>query len=283
MRLTRRRFLLAAAGLTIAGGASAVYARRFEPWRLEITQRTVPLGIGAAGTPIRLLHLSDLHASREIPLGYIAHAIAAGLALRPDIVCLTGDFITRRHEILTGYADVLRKLSDATPTFATLGNHDGGAWAAEFGGEPTNQGIRDVLAAARIPCLHNQLAELTIRGRALQLVGLGDYWNGECRPEVAFAALEGKARVARVVLSHNPDSKALLLTRDWDLLLSGHTHGGQIGLPFLARHFAPVLDKRFLSGLHRWENRWIHVSKGVGCLHGVRFNCRPEVSLLTLV
>jgi uncharacterized protein len=141
--------------------------------------------------------------------------------------------------------------------------------------------VRAVLAAAGIQCLHNQSVDLTLRSRRLQLIGIGDLWSNECRPQTAFAQLHS-ARHTRVILSHNPDSKSALLPHDWDLLLSGHTHGGQIGIPFLARRFAPVQDKRFINGLHRWENRWLHVSKGVGCLFGVRFNCRPEISLLTL-
>ena len=66
-------------------------------------------------------------------------------------------------------------------------------------------------------------------------------------------------------------------------MLCGHTHGGQCDLMFLGTPFAPVRDKRFVQGLHRWEDRWIHITRGVGNLHGMRFNCRPEVSLLTLV
>jgi uncharacterized protein len=279
---TRRRFLLTALGTGVAAGSVAAYTRWFEPQHLRLSQHTVSTGPDPAGQPLRLLHLSDLHASREIPLDYIARAIAQGVALKPDVICVTGDFITRREEIPAGYADVLRALPAAAPTFATLGNHDGGAWSARYGGPSTSANIRAVLTAAGIPCLHNQAIDLTLRGRRIQLVGLGDLWSNECRPETAFAPLLSAERHTRIVLSHNPDSKSALLPQKWDLLLSGHTHGGQIGIPFLARHFAPVQDKRFISGLHRWENRWLHVSQGVGCLFGVRFNCRPEISLLTL-
>lgn len=280
--LTRRRFLCAVAGAGVAGSSVAAYARWIEPQRFQIAQHTVTTGKSAADTPLRLLHLSDLHASREIPLEYLARAIAEGVRLRPDVICVTGDFVTSREKIPAGYADVLRALPAAAPTFATLGNHDGGVWSLRQSGMADSANVRAVLAAAGIPCLHNQSIDLTLRGRRLQLIGLGDLWSDECRPSVAFAQLHHADRPARVVLSHNPDSKSALLAHDWDLLLSGHTHGGQIGVPFLARRFAPVRDKRFISGLHRWENRWLHVSKGVGCLFGVRLNCRPEISLLQI-
>jgi uncharacterized protein len=282
MLFTRRRFLLTALSAGAAAGSVAAYTRWFEPQHLRLSQHTVTTGREPADRPLRLLHLSDLHASREIPLDYLARVIAQGVALKPDVICVTGDFVTRREEIPSGYADVLRALPAAAPTFATLGNHDGGVWSARYGGPSTSANVRAVLAAAGIPCLHNQAIDLTLHSRRLQLIGLGDLWSNECRPKTAFASLHSAARHTRVVLSHNPDSKSALLPYDWDLLLSGHTHGGQIGIPFLARRFAPVQDKRYISSLHRWENRWLHVSKGVGCLFGLRFNCRPEISLLNL-
>ena len=66
-------------------------------------------------------------------------------------------------------------------------------------------------------------------------------------------------------------------------MLSGHTHGGQLRIPFVGTPFAPVRDRRFVQGLHRWQDRWLHITKGIGNLRGMRLNCRPEISLLTLV
>jgi predicted MPP superfamily phosphohydrolase len=86
-----------------------------------------------------------------------------------------------------------------------------------------------------------------------------------------------------VLLSHNPDVKEEVAPRHWQLMLSGHTHGGQLRVPWLgATPFAPVRDKRFVAGLHRWNDRWIHVTKGVGNVYGMRINCPPEISFLTL-
>ena len=83
-------------------------------------------------------------------------------------------------------------------------------------------------------------------------------------------------------MSHNPDSKEMLRRWPWDLLLSGHTHGGQVIIPFQGPRYAPVTDKRYVAGLKPWESRQIHVTRGVGNFAGVRFRCRPEVSLLIL-
>jgi hypothetical protein len=281
--MTRRQFLLkaSAAGMLTAAGTGA-YSRWLEPRWLDVTQHRVTLNPAPDARPLKLLHLSDLHASRFVSLGHISAAIATGLALKPDLICVTGDFVTCAEAIPDGYAEALRPLTTAAPTFASLGNHDGGSWTRSRGGAATSAEVLRLLAAAGIPCLDNTLTELSLTGRPLQLAGLGDLWNHDCDPQKTFGASGARSRPARVILSHNPDTKTLLRPHDWDLMLSGHTHGGQIGVPFLARRLAPVADKRLLSGLHRWENRWLHISKGVGSHYGVRFACRPEITLLTI-
>ncbi len=278
--LTRRRFLQLAGAGVVTAAAGGGYACTVEPRWLAIDRRQINLS--PPGAPVRILHLSDLHASREVPLRFIDKACRAGVALKPDAICVTGDFITRRDEIPKEYPDVLRQLSAAAPTFASLGNHDGGAWTARSGGLATSAEIRKVLRDANITLLRNTVAEIELKGRSIQFVGLGDLWSGECIEDLTFAALATRPAVPRVVLSHNPDTKERLKRYSWDLLLSGHTHGGQIGLPFFRSYFAPVVDKRYIEDLHRWEGRWLHISRGVGNLHGVRFNCRPQISLLTL-
>ena len=77
-----------------------------------------------------------------------------------------------------------------------------------------------------------------------------------------------------VLLSHNPDSKTEVQDHPWDLMLCGHAHGGQLWIPFFGAPFASIRDRRFVKGLRRWNNRWIHVTKGVGNLHGLRLNWR---------
>jgi uncharacterized protein len=100
-------------------------------------------------------------------------------------------------------------------------------------------------------------------------------------PAVAYRAIDRTQPT--ILLSHNPDTKSQLMKWPWDLMLSGHTHGGQLSLPGIGTPFAPIRDKRYVRGLHRWNDRWLHITKGVGNLHGMRFNCRPEVSILTLI
>jgi len=280
-RTTRRRFLLGTAGGGLGMmGAGYAYMRLWESGWLETTRRNVPLK--QPGPTVKVLHLSDLHASRVISLAYLRRALGLGLEMNPDLICLTGDFITWKYKHYEEYANVLRTLSDHAPAFACLGNHDGGAWADRKMkiGTSNSQAVRDLLCSANIRLLHNEHTVETINGRELNLVGVGDLWNGECDPNTAFSKLDDSRPT--VLLSHNPDSRDLMRDHPWDLMLCGHTHGGQVYLPGLGAPLAPVKDKKYVRGLHQFGNRWLHISKGVGNLHGVRFNCRPEVSLLNV-
>jgi predicted MPP superfamily phosphohydrolase len=229
---------------------------------------------------VRILHLADLHASAVVPLEMIAAAVAAGMAERPDIVCLTGDFITHRVDSPSAadYARVLRPLSSGAQAFAVMGNHDGGRWAARTHGWTNHLLMDRILEDSGIEVLHNRSRVVEVRGQKLVLAGTGDYWSQEVDPESVFRDVDSRLPVA--LLAHNPDTKDLCSPYCWDLMLSGHTHGGQVIVPFYGSPFRPVQDMRYIAGLKPWGARQIHVTRGVGNLLGVRLNCRPEVSLL---
>jgi predicted MPP superfamily phosphohydrolase len=195
---------------------------------------------------------------------------------------VTGDFITGRLREAEAYREVLRLLPATAPTVAIAGNHDGGSWARRRGGYENHREVFELLEQAGITGLHNRHHDLEINGQPLTLVGLGDLWSNNLKPGKAFDGVRKEEGRILVALSHNPDSKEELAGYPWDLLLCGHTHGGQMHLPFLGTPFAPVRDHRYVMGLHAWKGRWIHISKGVGNLHGIRINCRPEVSILRI-
>ena len=283
-RTTRRRFLLGTAGGGMAAmGAGYAYMRLWESGWLEVNRREVKFDPPCRlESPIKILHLSDLHASKVVSLAYLRRAFKMGLDLKPDLICVTGDFITWKYKRYTEYAEVLSQLSAAAPTFACLGNHDGGSWAEgkmKLGNGDSAE-VRELLNAAKIQLLHNEHTTATINGNEINLVGVGDLWNHECEPETAFDAID--TTHPTLLLSHNPDTKDQLAAFPWQLMLSGHTHGGQLYLPGLGSPLAPVKNKKFVRGLHHVDDRWLHISKGVGNLHGVRLNCRPEVTLLTV-
>lgn len=278
MPVSRRTFLISSVtGLAAIPG----YSRFLEPGWFEVTEKRVPLKRVRLRRDVRVLHLSDLHASDVVPYELIERALELGLEQQPDLACLTGDFITRAIPSPEEYTRVLRRLARAVPAFACFGNHDGGRWAVRLGGYPDTGAVRRVLEDAGVVCLHNAGQVLEVGGQRLLVAGLGDLWSREVRPEAALPS--DAPEWPCLVLAHNPDTRLQLAGYVWDLMLSGHTHGGQVIIPIVGyAPFQAVKDKRFLEGLQPWEDRLVHVTRGVGNLLGVRLNCRPEVSLLEL-
>lgn len=259
------------------------YARFIEPRWLRVRRVDVRLGDSLISSRVRLLHLSDFHWSKVVPLSFIERAIQLGLDQNPDLICFTGDLITAGREYdLQQYVPMLRRLAGSAPCFAVLGNHDGGEWTAKHRGYSSTSEIVDVLAEARIHVLTNSSAPTTVAGNRLNLVGTADLWSGEFDAAPAFAGVDRTNSAATLLLAHNPDTKDSVGEYAWDLMLSGHSHGGQIVIPLLGTPLAPVRDKAYVSGLNSWNARWIHTTPGIGNLGGVRLNCRPEVSVLDL-
>ncbi len=279
-KFTRRKFLTR---LGLAGLGGAAYTHWGEPHWLDVGRHEVAVAKTPKKSPLKILQMSDFHSSSFVSLNYLRHAVELGLSLQPDLICLTGDFITAADSQVDGLAKTLAPLAQAAPTFACLGNHDGGWWTKWHGGFADTQVVQALLKEAGATLLFNTRQEISVRDWNVTLAGVGDFWSGAMNPAAVFSAPLAGENDATVLLSHNPDTKTSLKSFPWDLLLCGHTHGGQFRLPFIGTPFAPVKDKKFVQGLHRWEDRWIHITRGVGNLHGMRFNCRPEVSLLSLV
>ncbi|MDR2981628.1 MAG: phosphodiesterase YaeI [Puniceicoccales bacterium] len=270
--LTRRRFL----GLSLAGAGmafgSGIYARFVESDWFEVRKVLLPKGKfpGAAG--LRILHLSDLHWSGAVSLQMLERAFRMGLDLKPDLICLTGDFVTNGFPSEPSkYSKLMRILSDKAPTFACQGNHD----------VPV-QPIKEMLEAGGVRFLQNETVFLSLQGRPVRITGLSDLWSGHLDPALCMDLLSeaNNGPVPHILLCHNADGKENVRDYAWDIMLSGHTHGGQICLPFYGAIVLPVQDRGFVAGLYSWENRLIYITRGVGNLHGIRFWCRPEITLL---
>ena len=278
-----KKILVGGVGVLGLGGYMS-----FEAQWIDAKLKTVVLNRMSKNTKIKVLHLSDLHFSGVVPLSYLEKALKLGFADNPDFAVITGDFVTDMpaKEELAKYEALLKKFARKRPVFACLGNHDGGAWAAKNGGFPTDETVRTMLARAGVLVLQNKKKEIHIRGQRIDVVGLGDLWSQQCLPNQCLQKLAFGKRPKRnpiLLLNHNPDAKEVLASYDWDLMLSGHTHGGQLIIPFENyAPFAPVKDRSFTHGLQAWKGRVIHISRGVGNAYGVRLNCRPEVTMLEI-
>jgi len=274
--VNRRVFLF---GLPTAALSAYGYSRLLEPRWLQETQKTVVTG-RRLRRPLRLAHLSDLHASDQIPVPFLEEAFRRTLAMKPDLICITGDFVTTDRDFDPArYEAALRMLSDRVPVFAVMGNHDGGSWAARAGWYSTNAYVRTLVERGGVRVLHNAAVRLEAGETPLWLAGVGDWWSDELQARTAFEQV-GQENAPTIVMNHNPDGKEDCAAYPWDLMLCGHTHGGQVILPLYGPPIVPVIDTRYAVGLNAFQSRWIHTTRGVGNIRGVRFNCRPELSLL---
>lgn len=272
--ISRRQIVL---GCLTGSAAGVGYARFIEPEWLELTTRQVKLRGSSLERPVRVLHLSDLHASESVSISFLRSAFEMAAQAKPDVICLTGDYVTFGESYdQVGYQTALRRLSAVAPCFAVLGNHDG-VWNPSPG---QNTNIVSLLEHGGIPLLHNRSDYLSVAGSCVRFVGVGDLWINQVDPNAAFSDPQPSA--ATILLSHNPDAKELFAGKDWDLMLCGHTHGGQLIIPKYGAPYAPVKDKRYIAGLLPYEKSLIHVTRGVGTVHRYRLNCRPEVSLLVV-
>jgi uncharacterized protein len=277
--VNRRKWFQLVAGGAVSAAGSGLYATTVEPRWFDISHTAIQLP--KLQHPVRVLHLSDLHSSAEVPTELLLHATRAGIDAKPDLICLTGDYVTTlRQYDAAGLAWVFQLLSQAAPTYAVVGNHDCGTARKS---RNSSQEIRDLLECNGVNVLHNLSSTVELKsGAKLSLAGTADVWNtAEFKPGAAFEDVDEDLPV--VALIHNPDAKALVGDMPWDLMLSGHTHGGQVMLPFVHPYWLPVTDARYIAGLYRLpEGRQLYITRGVGSSKGIRFRCRPEVSVLDL-
>jgi predicted MPP superfamily phosphohydrolase len=259
------------------------YATRVEPTWLELTRHEVPIaGLPRSFAGLRVMQMSDFHCSRHVTPSYLSEAVELAQAQSPDVIVLTGDFVHKGYHYIHRVAKVLGRLQAGHGVYAVLGNHDFSVRNALGLRRHRNlhRAVGDALEQSGIRVLRNQTVRLSRGDDALLLTGLEDLWSRVCDIEQAYAGSSGAE--PRVVLAHNPRTIEHLGERRCDLMLSGHTHGGQINLPGLGRVTLSRKGKRFAAGMYRLQDRYLYVNKGVGFGFRVRYNVRPEVALLTL-
>ena len=272
--ITRRRFLGSVAGAAVAATAVGAYAFRYEPANLRLERVDLALpGLGANWVGKRMVQLSDLHASEPVSPHLIARAFAMAAACEPDMVVLTGDYVTNNALRLGWIEEGVRGLAQRWPVVATLGNHDYCSRGEVFAARE----VADRLRGAGARLLRNE--SLALGG--LTLVGLDDLWNGKVEPGAIRAA---PAADPVIVLAHNPDTYDLVRGERWDVMLSGHTHGGQVVIPGIGPLHLPVQNKQRYEGWYALDGgtRGMYINRGVGHLMHVRVWCPPEVTCFTL-
>ena len=272
--MDRRKFLKRAA-LAAVGGATlgGVYPFLEAKW-CRVLQRTIVvpnLPRPFRGTTVALL--ADVHHGPFVPLGYIRDVVEMTNALEPDIVLLAGDYMHRSAAYIAPGIAELGKLEARMGRFAVRGNHDN----CEF--TPIS---RAALAEAKLPDLNNEGVWLERRGARLRIGGVGDLWTDV--QDLGAALGDATLDDAVLLLSHNPDFVEAIHDPRVGLVLSGHTHGGQVIVPGFGAPIVPSrYGQKYLHGLVQGPCAQVFVTRGVGTISPpVRFLCRPEIVLITL-
>jgi predicted MPP superfamily phosphohydrolase len=277
-KLSRRDFLrravIAGAGLGLSGVACASYARLLEPRWFEVEEATVPLArLPSSLDGLTIVHLSDLHLGPYLGPADLAHVVGVVRELAPQLVVVTGDFVSRGG--LWQQEELLQPLAGLRPplgTYGVLGNHD--HWTAPAW----------VAAAAQsvgVTILSNSALSLSDSANGLWLVGVDDIWVGAGDLDRALSEVPGDA--CKLLLVHEPDFADKAARQSIDLQLSGHSHGGQVRLPLIGAPVLPLWARNYPMGLKRAGDAWVYTNRGLGVIDPpLRFNCRPEITLLTL-
>jgi uncharacterized protein len=260
---------LRALALTLSQTARAALT---EPYLLTIEHHAIQLAklpLGFDG--FRIVHLSDIHHSPFTSREQIERAVETANRLKPDIIALTGDYISHDRRYAAPCAELLGRLRARYGVFAVLGNHDHWTDAAL---------ITDLFRAEGITVLVNQGMRFERDGEAFWLAGVDDSMVG--LEDLSLALAGASENEMKLLLAHNPIILRRAARAHVDLVLSGHTHGGQV--KFRSEQSASGRPRRrLLRGLGRQGETQIYVTRGLGTVVlPIRYGCPPEVTLLEL-
>ena len=235
--------------------------------RLEITRQDVPVrGWPAELEGVAVGLLTDLHRSEMVPRDLIERAVDAALDARPDLIVLGGDYVTWGDRgYVDSAAEAVARLRAPAGVYAVLGNHD------------DDRSMAEALERRGVEVLRDQRTRVALRGVPVDLVGVR-FWT---RRASEIATLVDRGHAARILLAHDPRRVKEAAELEFPLVLSGHTHGGQVVLPGLGA----IAARRFpvLQGLAIRDGTSLFVSRGIGTVYvPVRYRCPPEVAVLTL-
>jgi predicted MPP superfamily phosphohydrolase len=290
-RITRRRLLQT--GL-VGAAALAVYAGEVERHWVEVIHTEARLtGLPEAFEGLRVVQLSDIHMDSYTEPFYLRHVVDKVNSLKPDLILLTGDFVsegpnTHHFAIGAGWqcANILQGLA-CRKIYASLGNHD-----VIVGSEA----VTEALTANGIQVLNNACLPLERGNSRIWLSGLDDPLTGRPNPELAIpASIRNITNEPVILMCHAPDFADALVNdpvgQTIGLMLSGHTHGGQVRMPFVGPLTLPGLGRKFVHGWFQLGEKssarpagmQLYVNRGIGTV-GVpfRFDCPPEITVFTL-
>ncbi|GCF08031.1 metallophosphoesterase [Dictyobacter arantiisoli] len=285
--MVRRAFLkgslAATAGVGVAGAGTLYYAHNIEPTWFDLTHYQFHLPrLTSAFHGYRLLHITDIHADNTFMTAHRLVGLVETInTLQADMIVITGDFVTDYLPAAKQVLAELRKLHASDGVFGVLGNHDhpsGVEW------------VRECLQSAQVTELPNQTHTLRRGSEMLHLVGLDDLWpsnRGKAasvwthQPLLQELTDSLPAEGAAILLVHEPDFADVAAANGrFDLELSGHSHGGQVRIPFYGPLILPQLSHKYPLGLYHLDKMLHYTNRGLGMLSPhFRLSCRPEIAI----
>ncbi len=257
------------------GGVVAGLPILFEPYLFEVNTYRVPLSrLPAPFAGFRIAQITDLHYGFFMPDRFLERVVRRVNAIEPDLIACTGDFVHARGKMsnIDAVWDHLERLQAPWGVWAVLGNHD---HYLNFG-RSLNRMTRKGMS------LRHRSVPLERGESRIWIGGVGDHQTDEERVDMAFRGVPAEA--CKILLAHNPETADSPFRTTVDLVVSGHTHGGQVKIPFISPPKLPVRNGRYISGLMQTERTRLFISRGIGWAGlPVRFNCFPEIAVLELV
>lgn len=240
---------------------------------LEITRHDVYVDdLPASFDGYRIAFLTDTHVASIMRRAFYREAVAQTMRFQPDLILLGGDFVTWERHIPLMAEVLLTGLEARDGVYAVLGNHDYWAGADNVIAAMTARGVRFLV---------NRSIAIRRGHDAISLIGIDEVYRGTPDVDTTFALVD--PRLPCIGVSHHPDIISLLEGRRLDLLVCGHTHGGQIRVPFFGSIVVPSKhEARYASGFHRVERVLMYVSRGIGAIPPLRILCKPEVATFVL-
>jgi len=260
--------------INIIAKAGPIIAPLLEPKKIDINKVQVPVvNLDSNFENLTIAHISDIHAGPYIQRRYVEKVVNIVNSMMPDLVVITGDFSEIDPVDIKWCSEVLSKLKSKIGIYGVMGNHD------YWNGEAL---ISETLLNKGINILRNEHKAIHIDKSIIYIAGIDDYRVGNYNLSQAVKDIPSSSTT--ILLSHNPDIVETLDGHKIDLMLCGHTHGGQWQLPLIGPlYLSSKFGKRYAIGFSRFKNTIIYTNKGIGTTFlPFRIFCPPEITMLTL-
>ncbi|WP_028782596.1 metallophosphoesterase [Thalassobacillus devorans] len=280
MRMNRRSFIKRTLGSLLAffglSGGTYYYARYIEPDMLTIKEETIQnRKIADSFQGFKIVQFSDTHVGFHYNLEQLEKVVDQINGLGPDLILFTGDLVDKpnAYEWDDRIVEVLKKLQAPSGKFWIYGNHDHGGYGTDV--------VKKKMDRSGFRLLKNENTSIDKAGASFTLAGVDDIMLG--KPDMAETLKGVNEQEFVMLMVHEPDYADHVASYPVDVQLSGHSHGGQIQIPFIGYLVTPPYAEKYVEGRHTVENLELYISRGLGTTRlPYRFLCKPEITVHTL-